>query len=288
MNMPRRRSKDVEEIRSSSKPAVNQSKKTVMILGVIAITIGLVLWVWYMGKSLQKTVAVTMTAQPIYKNQQITESMLIRYDMSAYELENYSKNMNGSKVFRYVLWENRGNIIGTYAAYPIMQNEIVEYRKLVPEKVQNTDTLLYNFPGKEIVVFELGGEALGTFGKFLRPGDRLVINALYNETDTTNVIDPNDPEKTIELTNETFRVDQILNDIPIADMLNSNGDSVLDIMETYRDLGTYEQAQLDATFKELTRPSVLLAALSPEEKELYYYYLNTGCEFRVSLPQRVE
>ena len=77
----------------------------------------------------------------------------------------------------------------------------------------------------------------------------------------------------------------------MADLINESGQSILDIYSDYAKLSTSEQAQKDADekFIESTTPDKVIVALTPEEKQRYYYYLaKTGVQFKISLPQRVE
>ena len=83
----------------------------------------------------------------------------------------------------------------------------------------------------------------------------------------------------------------MFSDIMVADLINNAGESILDIYADYRDKSVYEQAQLDSsqTFKDSVEPRTLLVALTPEEKERYYYFLSKeNVEFKMSMPQRVE
>ena len=80
-------------------------------------------------------------------------------------------------------------------------------------------------------------------------------------------------------------------DIVLADMLNSDGQSILDLYEYYDTLDTYSQANLDASddWAEQTTPDTILVALTPEEVDtLYYYQSKSGVTFYVTVPQRNE
>ena len=77
----------------------------------------------------------------------------------------------------------------------------------------------------------------------------------------------------------------------IADIINGQGQSVLDIYQKYNSATVQEQVALDSSdeFREKTEPKTLLIALTPDEKDRYYQYLSkNGSTFRISLPQRVE
>lgn len=272
------------------RPAKNQSKKTLAILAVVVVTALLITWVYTLGRKAEETVAVCMTTQSIYKNQAITANMLMRYDMLRGEYEKLTTvNSNGVKQRRVLLWEERNMIINSFAAYPLQANNYCEYRAFIKSRIDNSDNVLYSFPGKEIIPFEIGTGELQAFKTFLQPGDRVNITAIYKEKE--EVIEDDGFGGDIKVQIEVIKTESIFSDIMIADLINSKGDSILDIYSDYNNKTAYQQAQLDAssTFKESVEPKTLLMALTPEEKALYYYYLSKSeIEFRMSLPQRVE
>ncbi|MBR1453942.1 MAG: hypothetical protein IJ593_04790 [Lachnospiraceae bacterium] len=272
---------------TSSKPASNRIRQIALLILIVAITAALIVWVYVMGLKATETIDVVMTAQSIYKNQQITESMLQPYSMVKAEYEKYSITQeNGTTKRRLITWDERGKLIGSFAAYPLQANITPDYRCFYFAKVDNSDSVLYNFPGKEIIALSIATGDLNTFKKYLQPGDRVTITATYTvdekvETDSINKYE----------TVSTFRSEIVFRDIVIADLLNNSGDSILDIYEDYNARSVGEQAALDAsnTFQESVEPSSLLVALTPEEKAEYFYYLSkSGISFRMSLPQRVE
>lgn len=277
-------------LQASSKPSNNQSKKTLLTLGVVVIAALLITWVYWMGLKATETVTVVMTAQQVYKNQQITEDMLIPYDMVKAEFEKYSiVNEQGQESRRILLWDERGEVLGGYAAFPLQQNTVLEYRSLYKSKIDNSDSVLYSFPGKEVVSLDIGTQDLQTFKTFLEPGDRITITAVYTEDEEVEVVDEMGGISTETV--KTYRTEPVFNDIIVADLLNQTGDSILDIYEDYNSRSVTQQAALDAsaTFQDSVEPKSLVVALTPEEKQLYYYYLSKdSVEFRMSLPQRVE
>ena len=75
----------------------------------------------------------------------------------------------------------------------------------------------------------------------------------------------------------------------LADLLNSQGDSILDLFQQYNDMSTYEQANLDASesWVQSVTPANIMVALTPEEESEYYKYLSKdSITFKISLPQR--
>jgi len=286
----KKRGNNLNTLLASGKPYKNQAKKNGAILAVGLITLVLILWVYSLGKKAENTVTIAMINQAVYKNQVITEDMLSPYDMIVGEFEKYAvTNANGQQRRRIVLWEEAGQLLGSFAAYPIQKDTYAEYRSFIKSRVDNSDSVLYSFPGKEIVPLEIGASELQAFKTFLQPGDRLNIEATFSEKEVVVTDDGFGGATRTDV--EVFKTENVFRDIMIADLLNQGGESILDIYAAYRDKTVYEQAQMDSsqTFKESTTPAKLLVALTPEEKERYYYYISKNqLTFRVSMPQRVE
>ena len=76
--------------------------------------------------------------------------------------------------------------------------------------------------------------------------------------------------------------------ILVADMLNSKGRVYIRYLIFIQELSVWEQAQLDSSeFRIKTEPKTLLVALTPDEKERYYYYLSkSNIKFSIT-PQRI-
>lgn len=277
-------------IKPGSRPARNQSKRSLLIIAVVIITALLIVWVYSMGRKATETVTVIMTSQSIYKNQQITENMIQPYDMVKAEFEKYAiEGNNGTPQRRILLWEERNLINGYFAAYSLQANTLMEYRSLYKSKIDNSDSVMYSFPGKEIVSLDIATSDLQTFKTFLQPGDRISITAIYSDEEQVPTSDSYGGVSTEKV--QTFRTEPVFNDIVVADLLNMAGDSILDIYEDYNDRSISEQANMDASssFQDSVTPKSLIVALTPEEKDLYYYYLSKSqVTFRMALPQRVE
>lgn len=278
-------SKRAEGQRKVARTEVNNSKRT-FVVALMAIVAGLlIVWVAMLGSQAERTVSVVMLAQDVYKNQTITSDMLVQYDMIEGEFEKYSlTKQDGTTKRRIVLWEERNLLIGTFAAYPLQENTVAMYDNFIRSRIDNSDSVLYSFPGKTIVAIEIVSSDLEAYKTFLEPGDRVNITAIYNSSTTIKNVDGSSDKI------ETVRTEDVFKDVMVADLLNQDGDSILDIYEDYNNKTVYEQAQLDRseTFKESVTPASLILALTPEEIESYYYYTSKQCEFKMSLPQRVE
>ncbi len=265
-------------------PEKNSKKSGGLLLITVLITAALIAWVISLGRKAEDTVSVVMWATNIYKNETITEGKIVEYKMLRAEFEKYSIKMeNGTQKRRIILWEERDRIINTFAAYPLQGNTVAMISDVIRSRTDNSDTVLYSFPGKNIVALVLGEQDLQTFKTFLEPGDRVNIIAIYQEEERIDNLSGSNDRVT------TLRQETVFKDILIADLLNSDGESVLDLYAQYNQLPVYKQAQLDSDEEWLARikPSTLLVALTPEEEIIYYNYLaKTSVKFYMSLPQR--
>lgn len=269
-----------------ARTVINNQKRNVILGALIVVTVLLIVWIIMVGKQAERTIAVCMLSQDVYKNQTITADMLVEYDMIEAEFEKYAitkKDETTSR--RIVLWSERNALIGTFAAYPLQNNTVAMYDNFITERVDNSDSVLYSFPGKEIVAVDIIESDLDAYKTFLQPGDRVNITAVYNvSAESDSDISGQDYKV------DTVRTEGVFKDIMVADLLNSDGESILDIYESYNQMTVYEQAQMDKDedFQKSVEPSSLLLALTQEELQEYYKCLNKNCTFKMSLPQRVE
>lgn len=274
----------------AARPAKNQSKRNVLFIGVMVITAVLILWVYTMGRKAEETVRVIMWSQNIYKDQMITESMIVPYDMLKGEFDKYATtDTNGMKRRRIFLWEEAGEILNSYAAYPLQANTVAMKRDLITSRMDNSDGVMYSYPGKNLVPVDIGTSELQAFKTYLKPGDRINIIAIFSETDTIYEDDGYGGQNQEKV--EVFKEEVVFRDIALADLLNGSGASILDIYAEYNERTTWDQAQLDAseTFQKSVEPASMVVAFTPEEEQRYYYYLGkSNIEFKVSLPQRIE
>lgn len=275
---------------ASAKPMHNQNKKTLGIVGVGVVTFVLILWIFAMQANATKTVQVAMFAKNIYKNQQITAEMFIPYDMLQSEYDNFAQTYKDGTVKRKViLYSEVPTLVGTYAAYPLRAETYALWTDFVTQRTDNSDSVLYSYPGKELIVLDVDSSTIKQFSSFLKPGDRINVIASYTETAEVKVYQDDGSYKMEE--SETNRNEPMFQDIVLADMLNSDGQSILDLYAYYDTLDTYNQAALDQSedWADRTTPKTILVALTPEEIDTLYYYQSKGdVTFYVTIPQRNE
>lgn len=270
--------------------SLNKSKNLIPTIVVGVITALVIAWVAITGRKAEETVSVVMVKSPMYKNEVMTEDNMMEYKMIRAEFEKYSiKRDDGTVYQRLLLWKDREKAINTFAAYPIQKETLLETRSLIISRVDNTDSVLYSFPAKEIVELSVGGSELNSFKTFLQPGDRVNVDAIFTERITKQKDDGFGGTTTEDV--EVSKTEPVFTGIMIADIINGQGQSVLDIYQKYNSATVQEQVALDSSdeFREKTEPKTLLIALTPDEKDRYYQYLSkNGSTFRISLPQRVE
>ena len=263
-----------------SKPSLNAKKKNGALIVITVLIVLVAVWINFMGRKAQETVTVAVLNQNVYKNQLIREDMLVPYEMLIGEYEKLIyTGKNGNTVRRVVMWDEVGNAINKFAAYPLQEGKYLEKGDVTGVRVDNSDSVLYTFPGKEIVKLDIGSNDLKTFRNFIQPGDKVNIHAVYK-----------DRIETASGSQDVVKTEEVFRDIMVADLLNTDGDSVLDIYTSYKDLSTATQVQLqkDEAFKASVQPQSLLVALTPEELERYLYFKNKqGVTFNLSLPQRL-
>lgn len=282
--------KRVDQKVRSTNPDKKNSQRSLLLAVVVAVTAVLIVWVYMMGRKAEETISVVMWAEPIYKNEVITESMLEEYQMLKGEFDKYAvEQSDGTKKRRIVLWDERDKIINTFAAYPLQRDTVALINDVAKSRTDNSDSVLYSFPGKNIVTLDAGEDQLEAFKTFLQPGDRVNVTAIFKVEET---VAQDDGFGTIEKVNvEIFKEETVFKDVMIADLLNSKGDSILDLYASYNAMTVYQQSQRDASdsWKEETTPDKLLLALTPEEESSYYQYLSKdSVQFKMSLPQRSE
>lgn len=267
------------------KTSLNEGKSLVPVIAVGAGIVGAVVYVSLVGRNASKSIQVAQLKSSVYKNQPITLDMLQPYDMLQAEYDKQimsTANSDGTVEKRLVAWKDVQGYLsqGAFAAYQLPKESFLDLRTLMTSRVDNSDSVLYSFPGKEVVQLEVNGADLNAFKTFIQPGDKVNIDAIYSE----DMQSGNDRVK-------IYRSEPVFTGIMIADIINSSGASVLDMYAEYNAMSEVDKAALDndATWQEQTEPSSLPVALTPDEKDSYYKFLNRdNVKFKVSLPQRAD
>ena len=242
-----------------------------------------------LGRLAEQRIDVVMFTRNIQRGELIQPNMIQPYSMLLAEFESYSfTDAQGQLQRRIVLWDERGGLGGTFASHTLQGNTIAMFPNFTRSVISYVDRAMYAFPGRYLVMMGLAPQDVAPFSIFLRPGDRLTVHGTYTAMISETVQDPFQGEIEVEV--PVVRTDLVFGDIAIADMLNGDGESVLNILEHYRNASAGIQMQLrnNPAWVESTRPSHVLVAVTPEELARYYYFLaQSGIVFRIAIPQRV-
>lgn len=295
-------------VKGAGAPKANAHKRTAVTVFISVVAFLMILLVFTLARKAEKTVAVIMTANTLYKNQQITDvdTQLVKYDMLQGEYEKYAVlNRDGSAVKRLILWDDRAQVKGYFMANQVGAERLLEKSDLVKSKIDNSDAVMYAYPGKDLVKLTLGTSDLTAFKSYLKPGDRINLECSYTvavkTADTAQTTTGDAGADSVPISSigwsgagstlEQFDTDVVFGNIQIADIRNSTGDSVLDLMMQYNDMGILQQAKLDTdkNYQKKLEPATLILALTPAEKRRYKKFLaKNGVTFYISIPQRIE
>ena len=280
----------VDEFKSLAGTAASRRRKNFLIGFVVLLAVVLIFWVVNLGNKAQQTVSVVMINQNVNKNQLITEDMCTEYKMLVGEYEKYSTVKSNGEIYRRVIsWEDLNKLVGMYAASSIEANTVALKSQFIKSKIDNSDSVMYAYPGKELIQISIGNGDINAFKTYLEPGDKLNIYAVY--TDTIEEEQDDGYGGTEKVTYDVFRTETVFKELVVADLLNAAGNSVLDKITEFNQYSVIQQKKLqdDETYQQEITPSSVLAALTTEEVERYLYFLSKNdAKFYVTLPQRAE
>ena len=246
----------------------------------------------------QNTIPVIVLKTPVVRNQMITADKLDKYNMTEKEFYRYGLEQSKAGITNRLIKYTKENIETltqakepVFYAYSKKANDLLMWEDCIPTYQDKTRMFLYKYPGKNIIELTVSGSNLNTFKKILNVGDRINIKCLYKKTLSTAVVRSSVKRKS---TSETYfdfdllQIDDLFTNIAIADILNSNGESILDYNEYVNNLPTSEKLELIQTeeYKRNIKAATLMLAVTPTEENLYNIYRKKdGATFLISLPQ---
>jgi len=246
----------------------------------------------------QNTISVVALRGPSIRNQMITMDNLQEYKMTEKEFYRYGLEQSRAGITnRLIKWnkENLNKIVNSsepvFFAYSKKNGDLLMWEDCIKTYQDKTRMFLYSYPGKNIIELTVSGSNLNTFKKVLEVGDRINIKCLYKKTLSTAVVRSSVKRKS---TSETYfdfdllQIDDLFTNISIADILNSNGESILDYNEYVNSLPTSDKIELMQTedYKRNIKAATLMLAVTPTEENLYNIYRKKdGATFLISLPQ---
>ena len=244
----------------------------------------------------QNTIKVVKLQGPCIRNQMITKDNLKPYEMTEKEFYRYGLEQSKSGINnRLIKWDDVKILTEgkepVFFAYSKKNDDLLMWEDCIPTYIDKTRMFRYAYPGKNIIELTVSGSNLNTFKKILQVGDKINIKCLYKKTLSTAVVRSSVKRKS---TSESYfdfdllQIDDLFTNIEIADILNSNGDSILDYNEYVDGLPTSTRLELIQTeeYKRNIKASTLMLAVTPAEESLYNIYRKKdGATFLISLPQ---
>ena len=270
-------------------PVVNRNRQKIFIGALI---LGIVLMVCINGYFYSETnrmVEITVARTNIMRNERITPELLKMAKISYKDYKNSIVRTKQGLTNKYVLWKDAPKIVGYYSAYSIIPDDPILYKKLTGTYVDNTKLILYSFAGKVLKRLAISDTDITAFKKITEVGDKINIDLIYNQSMQVTVGNRNALESISNMNIDTVTSMSLFNGIMVADILNSQGESILDYQAQYNQLTTEQQELLDADdeWKKKTTAQTYIVALTPEEVELMNEYVETGrYKMVVSIPQR--
>lgn len=284
--------KDVEKPKFS-KLNFNKNKEKFFI--IIALITYLVFQVKniYEFSLIQRTVEVCVANGPILQNMLINEENIKPYNLTLKEYnrqlrQDISNNLRNN----LILYKDKDAIIGKYSGYNKSDGDFLLRRQIKDAYQDNSRLILYSKPGKNIVELDITGSNLNTFKKLLKVGDKINIGCTYESEYQTNISIQEVYRKSSQaLEVSTVVVKDLFVGVEVADILNAQGESLLDY-QTYLDSLTQAQRiEIEGTneYEKKMKVANLLLALTPEEEQEYREFKSKkGIKFIISLPQSDE
>lgn len=194
----------VEKAKSSKVKIRNNKNKSFLVYGVVValFLIGLVTVIMYVN-AYKKEVAVLSFNQNMVDRTLVEESFMARKTVSE---KNFEPGM--------VKWDDREQYIGTYVAHFVRSNVAV-YDDMFTEEQALRTSYLYSLEGdEELLTFPYDISTAG--GKLVTPGDRLRIRGSY-------AVGEENEDKDV-------KSEIIFDVVEVQDLLNSNNESIVDII----------------------------------------------------------
>jgi len=248
-----------------------------------------------------QTVSVAMWSTNGIRNGVITADSVQEYKMLRGEYERYAVDSKTGVTHRLVLWEDAPKLYGKFMSRQIYSGSLVVTEDVMVNRIDNSNMVLYSYPGRQIIALEVVQDDLNYFKTFLEPGDKISVMAYVTEErpvtpyyDTAGAVSAQGGGNNAKTDNAALTVtnaEPLFNSVYIADMLNSSGESVLDAYAYYNSLSAAGQAALDSSdaWEKETTPVTLLVALTDAELRRYAMFEGlSDVTYRMSVPQRGE
>lgn len=176
---------------------------------------------------------------------------------------------DGTKKRSIILWEDRNQIVGSYASYYIRESSPIHW-DAISKEIPKKFSYLYRMEG-ELLKLDIAGNQ---FGELLVPGDKINVRASFTEK---NYVLPTEASFMAQMqmgqqTQSTvLKQIKLFNNAPIIDILNGRGESIFNLYYKIMSLPRQEQYRIinSKDFAESVKPVQVLLSLTPEEVDAY-------------------
>ena len=232
----------------STKVKIRNNKMKNLIIYVIVIGLffmGLIGVISYVSKY-KKEITVTSFNEDMVDRKLIEEVLLSPMNISE---KDFTEDM--------VLWADREEFIGKYTAHFVRANTPI-YNDMFAEAPTVRTAYLYNLAAdEELLTFPYNINSAG--GKIVTVGDRLRIRGSYKDEVS------GDKDKNFIVSSTIFDV------VEVVDMLNSNNESIVDIIEDANKLPVADREALMASEEFLNNitPNAILMVVKTKDLDKY-------------------
>ena len=261
--------KDVARTKNKTK----FSQQILVLVGALLIVAVVIVVNWWSSRDMRDVVEVAVFNGNVAQNAYISDAMIGKQEMTTadYKRDAIVKMSDGSERRQIVLYRDKDDIIGKYAANYIRGNTPIYY-DMVTTEFTKSNSYLYQMDGTELLKIDVDPNQ---FGNILVPGDKLNVRITYDSVTQSylsekDYLQLSDEEKK-ELGKEEQTTELLFSEVTVLDMLNSSGESIFDKYYALMSLPeTQQQAQFaDESFQSSIQPACILIAVTPEEAERY-------------------
>lgn len=290
----------------AAKSKAKFSQTLIVIIGVVAIFVGLIVTNSLTSQAVRDTVDVAYLIDSIPKDGTITSAALFeKREMLAmeYEKQGLSKLGGGQPIREVLLWSDLQYVLpnteannkavgltcsgpGAYAAAYMAGGRPVYWSDLTTTTTQK-NSYLYQMDG-ELIRLDITPD---DFGDMVVPGDKLNVRITY-QTDDYTLPSYDEYEKLQESgkaqDNTITKTELLFSEVTILDMINGSGESIFDLYYELLSLPDAEKEAIinSADFKSRVAPSNILLSVTAEEADRYAYIKTMGGTYLITLLPR--
>lgn len=266
-------------------------RKPFIFTGIFLIVyICMVIYLIQQYRITHKTIEIVAAKGTIYRNQPFTENNIqpLQITEKDYALSFIQNPQTGKTLNTVILWKDKEKLYNYYAGFTKGNNDIIKLDQIIDKEVDFSRSLLYDYYGKIRVPLDITNTDFNVLKKIIEVGDKVNIWCAYETTYNTNItIKGENKDKTKKFETDNIKVIPLFSNLVIADIINSQSDSLLDYKHYLDSLSEIERRKIENSeeYEKYTKVSSVILALTEQEAKDYYEYKNKrNCKFYINLP----